>query len=134
MKQINMFEAPDEGEKLYTRKIDAPIYEPKNQKPHLLELLDDRKARRLISEIQESSIPEDEKRFLVEAARRHVVFNYEAIADYYSHSSPETQRLFERSALVIVDFDSAIENGYLALCKDLRDQFLEEYGGGENDE
>jgi hypothetical protein len=131
MKQINLFGQefnPNNEEKKYSSKIEAPIYEPKNQKPHLMELIDKSKTHRLIREIEKSNLPIEEKRFLVDAARRHTVFNYEKIADYYAHSNKEMQHLMERSALVIIDFEKAIQNGYVKLCDDIRKQYLEEYG------
>jgi hypothetical protein len=130
MKQGNLFGqefAPVE-EKKYTSKIEAPIYEPKNVKPHILELYDKSKTNRLINEINLSNIPDEEKQFLIEAARRHTIFNYEKIADYYAHSSKEMQELMERSALVIIDFEKAIELGYVKLCEDIKQQYLEDYG------
>lgn len=111
----------------YTNKIQAPIYEPKNKKPHILELVDKSKTHRLIKEIEASSLSYEEKSFLLDAARRHNVFNYEKIADYYAHSSKEMQQLMERSALVIIDFEKAIEYGYVKLCDEIKKQYLEEY-------
>lgn len=131
MKQFNMFGSehlPKEEEKKYSSKIEAPIYEPKNKQPHILELCDKSKTQRLIREIEQSTLSYDEKMFLVDAARRHNVFNYEKIADYYSHASKEMQHLMERSALVIIDFEKAIEYGYVRLCDDIKNQYLEEYG------
>lgn len=131
MKQTNIFGEeelglPEEGK--YTAKIEAPIYEPKNAQPHILELYDRSKSLRLIAEIEASDIPDDEKRFLISAANRHTVFHYERIADYYAHAEPATQRMMERSALVIIDFNKAIEHGYVRLCDDIRAQYMEEYG------
>jgi len=131
MKQINMFGqefAPKKDEQKYSVKIESPIYEPKNAKPHIIELCDKSKTHRLIKEIDESSLSYDEKIFLIDAARRHNVFNYEKIADYYAHSSKEMQHLMERSGLVIIDFEDAIEYGYIKLCDDIKKQYLEEYG------
>jgi hypothetical protein len=130
MKQFNMFGniEPQKEERKYTTKIESPIYEPKNQKPHILELYDNQKTRRLIREIDQSSLPTDEKMFLVDAARRHTIFNYEKIADYYANSSKEMQHLMERSGLVIIDFEKAIEYGYVKICEDIKNQYLEEYG------
>jgi len=130
MKQSTLFGeefAPKEDKK-YSSKIQAPIYEPKNTKPHILELCDKSKTLRLLREIDASSLPIEEKQFLIDAARRHNVFNYEKIADYYSHSAPEMQRLMEMSALVIIDFEKAIQLGYVKLCEDIKNQYLEEYG------
>lgn len=78
--------------------------------------------------IEASKLPYEEKMFLMDAARRHNVFNYEKIADYYSHSSKEMQELMEESALVIIDFEKAIELGYVKLSKEIKKQYLEEYG------
>jgi hypothetical protein len=127
MKQSLMFDLSDDGLDKYTATIKAPIYEPKNQKPHLLTLCDDTKTRGLIREIDDSNLSDDEKAFLRLAATRHSVFHYERIADYYAHSSPEMQRLMERSALVIIDFEKAIEGGFVRLCEEIEKQFMEEY-------
>lgn len=130
MKQVNLFgeEFKPSDDKKYSTKIEAPIYEPKNKQPHILELFDDRKTKRIISEIESSNIDESEKVFLIEAAKRHTVFNYERIADYYAHATPEMQQLMERSALVIIDFEKAIEFGYVKICDEIRGQYLTEYG------
>lgn len=129
MKQINIFgKVEDLSEKKYSSKIEAPVYEPKNAKPHIMELCDKSKTHRLIREIDASSLPIDEKNFLIDAARRHNVFNYEKIADYYAHATPEMQDLMEKSALVIIDFEKAIQLGYVKLCEQIRTQYLEEYG------
>jgi hypothetical protein len=90
-------------------------------------LCDDSKTKSLIREINASSLEEEEKRFLIMAAQRHTVFHYERIANYYAHGSAEMQRLMEKSALVIIDFEQAIANGYVKLCEEIRGQFLEEY-------
>lgn len=130
MKQVNLFgeESVEDGEEKYTSKIEAPLYEPKNRKPHILELCDKTKSRRLIYEVQNSDLPQEEKDFLIEAAKRHTVFNYEKIADYYAHATPEMQHFMERSALVIIDFEKAIQYGYVRLCEEIKSQYLEEYG------
>jgi len=127
MKQLTMFEVEGDGKKKYSAKIEAPIYEPKNQQPHLLTLCNDGKAKSLLLEIQDSALTQEEKSFLTLAAQRHLVFNYERCADFYAHAKPEMQRLMERSALVIIDFESAIENGFVKLCDDIKTQFMEEY-------
>lgn len=130
MKQANLFGAelaPDTENLKYSAKIEAPVYEPKNKQPHIVELYDKSKTHRLMREIENSNVTYDEKMFLMDAARRHNVLNYEKIADYYAHATPEMQKLMERSALVIIDFESAIENGYINICDEIRKQYLEEY-------
>jgi len=126
-KQIVLFaDEADQAPGKYTRNIGAPVYEPSHAKPHLLHLYDESRTRRLLQEIDAASIREDEKAFLRAAAQRHTVFHYETVADYYAYSTPEMQRLMEASALVIVDFDQAIERGYVKLCDDIRQQYYHE--------
>ena len=74
-------------------------------------------------------ITEEERQFLKDAAGRHNVFNYRNIAEYYAHANPVMQRLMEKSALVIIDIDNAIANGYASLFADVLDVME-----GENDE
>jgi uncharacterized protein (UPF0262 family) len=104
----------------------VPLYVPKYEKPNIYELYDSLKSIKLIQKINNSNVSDDEKKFLTFAAYRHIVFNFSKIADYYAHSSSEMQELMEQSALVIVDFDKAIEYGYVALNNQLSNQYLEE--------
>lgn len=126
MKQFYLFEdqKPKHEDNKYTSKIKAPIYEPKNKQPHILELFDNSKTKRLIYEIRISNVSDEEKQFLIEAANRHNIFNYSKIADYYAHASKEMQHLMEHSALVIIDFDKAIEYGYVKLSDNITDLYL----------
>ena len=120
-----------ESENNYSKKIEAPIYEPKNEKPDYLSLFDQERTNELIQEIQASNIPQQEKDFLTMAAYRHTVFNYERIADFYAHSSPEVQKLMEDSALIIIDFNRAIELGYVKLSNEIANLYNEEYPDAE---
>jgi hypothetical protein len=130
MKQINMFgeEFECKTESSYTSKIITPEYLPNNKKPHILELFDDSKTKRIINEIKNSNISEEEKKFLITSASRHTVFNYQKIADYYSHSQKEMQELMERQALVIIDFDKAYQYGYIKLAQEIANQYFDNYG------
>ncbi len=112
----------------YTRNIQAPIYEPKGEKPAINELYDETRTKELLAEIEASDLPEEEKEFLRVAARRHTVLNYKRIAEYYAHSDEKTQALMENSALVIIDFDKAIELGYVKLSEQIAAQYHEDYG------
>ena len=116
-----------EGDDSYSKKIEAPIYEPKNEKPPVDELFDKNKTADLIKEIEESNIYGVEKEFLILAAQRHTIFNYQNIADYYAHSPKNIQELMEKSALIIIDFKQAIENGYVKLSEEIAVQFLKDY-------
>ena len=93
----------------------------KNKKPPIEDLYDDTKAIDLIADIKESKLPQAEKDFLMAAASRHIVFNYSKVADFYAHSSKECQELIEKSALVIVDYKQAIENGFVHLTAQIDD-------------
>lgn len=110
----------------YSRAIRVPQYEPKNTKPELPELCDMEKYGKLLNAIKKSKVSEEEKTFLTLAASRHLVFSYSKIADYYAHASKEMQRLMEQSALVIIDMDDAIANGYVALSEKMQQLIDEE--------
>lgn len=106
----------------YTFNTNIPQYEITGEQPTIAAMLDEEKANQLISEIEQSEgITDEERRFLIQAARRHNVFNYRSIAEYYAHATPEMQRMMEKSALVIIDMDNAIANGYAALFSDVLD-------------
>jgi hypothetical protein len=128
-KQIELFSKENSGLKndKYNMGIGSPVYGTKNLKPPIEFLCSDHKAKKLIEKIKQSSVSEEEKKFLINAAFRHLVFNYEKIADYYAHASKEMQELIEESALIIIDFDQAIELGYIKICEDIRKQYLTEY-------
>ena len=116
-----------EQDNRYTKKIEVPQYAPSDEKPRLEALIDYDKYSKLLANINKSNVSEDEKKFLRYAAARHIVFRYSLIADYYAHASAEMQELMEQSALVILDIDDAIANGYVKLSKDIR-AILEQSG------
>lgn len=126
MTQYTMFGADDETPQKYNTTIKAPIYAPRGIKPHILFLCDDSKTKRLVREIDESNLSDEEKQFMRLAAQRHSVFHYEKIADYYANASNEMQHLMEKSALIIIDFEKAIENGFVNLCEQIKNQYMEE--------
>lgn len=113
-------------DKEYTSNIEAPIYEPSENEPNINELFNDEKTKELIDEIKNSEIDEDVKQFLTKAAQRHCVFDYQNIADFYAHASKEVQNLMEKSALIIIDFDKAIEYGYVELTEKIKSAFTDE--------
>lgn len=116
-------------EEKYTKKIEAPIYEPKlKNQPSISELYDDAKTQKLIQEIDDADIGEDSKKFLRLAAFRHCVFNYSMIAEFYAHSSEGTQQLMENSALVVIDLDNAIKNGFVQMSNEIADQCKKDHG------
>jgi len=111
----------------YTQTVDIPIYHPTGPQPPIEELTDRSTADELIGQIRQAELPPTIERFLMDAAERHVAFNFQRIANYYAHSSPDIQALMERSALVIVDYNQAIENGFVRLKNDIDTAFFEDY-------
>lgn len=101
----------------YTAKVDTPVYEPSGEKPYIEELYDDKKTQELAERIRKAGLEPEIEKFLLSAAERHTVFNFSKIADYYAHAPEEIQTLFEESALVIIDFQQAIEHGFVRMTQ-----------------
>ena len=114
----------------YTRKVEVPLYEPSQEKPQIAELFDDSRTQQLVAEIDaEPSLNDAERAFLTIAAQRHTILHFTKIADLYAHGTPELQRLMENSALVIIDFNRAIELGYVRATKAIAELVGEENDG-----
>ena len=58
---------------------------------------------------------------LLLAATRHIIFNYQMLAEFYSQADKKVQELMEESGLVIIDFDDAMENGFVELTQTLKE-------------
>jgi hypothetical protein len=110
----------------YTKKIKAPHYEPTGTIPDINDLCDTEKTDALIDEIEKSDLSEEQKQFLRLAAYRHSVFNYKMVAEYYAHADEKMQRLMEKSALVIIDINNAVEDGYVVLEQKILDMIDED--------
>lgn len=115
-----LFDVKKEVDKKYTAKVMPPQYLPSTVAPKMYELCDTAKYKQLLQNINKADVPDDIKDFLRLGATRHIVFNYAKIADYYAHTTPEIQRLMEESALVIIDINDAIMNGYVKLSKNIK--------------
>lgn len=119
----------EEPDGKYTDKIATPIYEPTGAEVSLADCHDKTYMDALIKKIDASKVSDAEKAFLRFAATRHIAFNYQNIAEYYaSKASPEMQALMEESALVIIDMDKAIENGFVEFSEQIKEIM------GRNDE
>lgn len=105
----------DGKEEKYTSKVDIPHYEIKGEKPNIEDLVKEDKTFELLEEIKKSNVTGEQKEFLIKAAYRHNTFDYSKIAEYYAHANEEMQNLMEKSALVIIDYDDAVKNGYVHL-------------------
>ena len=124
-------EGQEQEENIYTKEINIPQYEITGECPKLEELVNEEKTKSLIERIEKSDIPNDIKEFLIKASYRHLAFNYQNVAEYYAHADKEVQELMEESALVIIDYNDAIRNGYVQIKKAI-DSIIEE--GIENEE
>lgn len=116
------FEFPDDDDEdgeddTYSDNTNVPQYDIQGEQPDLSELVDTGKTQELLEEIENSDLSYDEKEFLRKAAQRHLVFNYKKVAEYYANASEEMQALMEKSALVIIDYNDAIANGYTVLSQ-----------------
>ena len=116
----------------YNLKTNIPQYIPKDKPPELKECFNTNKYKELKDKINRSNVTDLEKKFLLWAAHRHVIFNYSKIADYYASASKEMQELMEDSALVIIDFDDAIAKGYVKLNKRIGDILEKRLNEDEN--
>lgn len=110
----------NDTENPYTAKADIPQYEVQGELPLMSDCYNTDKAEELILEINNSNVTDVEKKFLIEAAKRHTVYNYQKIAEYYASATKEMQVLMERSALVIIDVNNAIANGYMELSERIK--------------
>jgi len=128
---------PNEKDSLnndYTHKVNAPIYEPKGEKPSIDELANFNKAQELIADIRKASIPKEIALFLETAAARHVVFDYGKIAEFYCHADKPTQELMEDSALIIIDFKKAMQLGYVKLQEEFAEALQGQKEGTDDDD
>ena len=121
----------NEKENPYTAKIETPIYEPHEEKPKLTELYNDTKTQELIKKIKSVAIEPDLKDLLINASHRHTEFNFQKIAEYYAHADKEAQELIEENALVILDYEKAIEQGYVEMRDELAQLYIDEHGKNE---
>lgn len=106
----------------YSKKIASPVYTPKKDTPpSLSEMVTLEKYEELVKEIKDRNLPKEIESFLISSASRHIVFNYENIAEFYCHQDKDIQDLMEKSALVIIDFNKAIENGFVRLTEEIQE-------------
>ena len=109
----------DKEDDLYTTKIESPIYTPKGEKPKTTELFSLGKYNELIDKINLSNLCDEKKLFLQLAATRHIEFDYSKVAEFYSHEDEEKNDMMEDSALVIIDYNKAIELGFVKIHNDI---------------
>ena len=120
-----IFDKKDE-ENPYTAKVQIPQYDITGENPELFQLVDETKVKNLLFEIEKSNVSEEQKEFLRKAVTRLYTFNYSYIAEYYAHQNEEMQGLMEKLALVIIDINDAIANGYCELSEKLEEMMNDE--------
>ena len=103
----------------YSRKIEAPTYEPTGEEPAIADCVDTEAVERLLAEIDRSEVSEEQKTMLRVCAYRHARINFENMAEYYAHQGEEMQSLMENNALVVIDYDKALQNGFVEMTKRL---------------
>ena len=103
----------------YSRKIEAPTYEPTGEEPAIADCVDTEAVKRLLAEIDRSEVSEEQKTMLRICAYRHARINFENMAEYYAHQGEEMQSLMESNALVVIDYDKALQNGFVEMTKRL---------------
>lgn len=107
----------DTTETKYSTRIEAPIYEITGDKPSVGECYQDGKVKEMIARIDASGVSEEEKAMLRVCAYRFAPIRFDKMAEYYAHSNAEMQELMEESALVVIDFDKAVENGFVEMTE-----------------
>lgn len=116
---------------LFTQECDSGIYSKSMKHIQYVPTIRERvspescynikKYEELKKEICKKDLPKDVKDMLLLGATRHIIFNYQLIAEFYSQAEKDVQELMEKSGLVIIDFDDAMENGYVELTETLKE-------------
>ena len=110
----------DGDDSMYSRKIVPPVYEIRGEEPTIEECVDMTPVHRLLDEINASNVPEAQKEMLRVCAYRHAVIHFDKVAEYYAHQNSEMQDLMENNALVIIDYDKALERGFIEMTSRLQ--------------
>lgn len=107
----------DEEINPYSLNVDSPVYNINGDKPNVGDLVDTSYADKLIQDIKEKELPKEIENFLIQSSYRHIKFDYKNIAEYYAHADDDVKELMEDSALIIVDYNKAIDKGYVKLTE-----------------
>ena len=110
-------EKKEETTNPYEMKIETPVYEITGEEPSIEELTDTEKGEKILKIIDSLDVSEPQKQFLRICATRLYEFNYSKIAEYYAHQDKTMQDIMEKMALVIIDYDKAVENGFVDMTE-----------------
>ena len=105
----------------YTMKVDTPIYTPLWLDISISDMINCDKQKELEERIKNSDLSEEIKDFLIKCSYRFIEYNYKNIAEFYAKSSLDIQNFMEDLALVVIDYNKAIEDWYTALKSFLDD-------------
>lgn len=107
----------------YSDNIGEVIYEPKKTNHKISDLF--QAEHKFDEEIEQIKNPEL-KEMLKARVAYFSKFNFSKIADYYAYqATPQEQRIFEKLALVLLDRDQLIENGFSKLKKKIAGEINE---------
>ncbi len=133
-------------EEKYTGKFSIPPYEPSEEDVSLDDCIDVDQYVQLLESINASldagEIGQNEARFLKLCATRWIKFHYGKSAQWYAtKASPAMKTLMEKSAMVLVDLDKAMEYGIVkgtkyvdrVLKRDISDESIDNWIGDEDD-
>jgi hypothetical protein len=116
-----LFDFDEKENDRYSKKIPKIQYVPKmDVPPSAIALYNSEKYQKFVDEINNEKLPNDVKNFLLLSATRFIVFDYAKIAEFYCHQDEKVQNIMEKLGLVIIDFDDAIENGFVELNNEMR--------------
>lgn len=115
-----------ESENPYVQNTEVPIYEIKGEKPTENQCVDLSQVNQFIARIDGAKINNEQKNMLKACAYRFANINFQNLAEYYAHQDEKMQELMEDLALVIVDFNKAIENGLVVMDTRLKDIYDDE--------
>jgi hypothetical protein len=125
----------EDTENPYTIKREFEKYEPSNGEggaevveEDFAKLCNSDKVLEFQNKIEALDTSEEIKNFLKATATRFYDFNFKNIAEFYARTTPEIQSIMEELALVIIDYDKALELGFVKLNKRVEELFNSEYG------
>lgn len=133
LRELTGFDSTDlkkmlvEVKPIYTTKIPKIQYEPQGPKPAISDLYDAEKYWQYNNMIEKANVSDELKTFLKLAAARWVEFRFDRIAEFYAQSPKEIQELFEKLALVVIDFEDAIQLGIVEFTNKLH-EYLKKVG------
>ena len=101
--------------------IELPFYTPSQTKPIETDLASIKATEDLLSKIEVLKIDESLKNILRYRAAFFTDFNFQKIADYYSHSDNEVRSIFEDLGMVILAPKEAIKKGFINIAENIEE-------------